>query len=155
MPKTSTDPSLGKRKDICFRIEDHVGHMFRRAYQRATANLHEHIAEFELTALQFATLARLAEQGPLSQNRLGRLVDMEPANIHGLVRRLLKRGLVIAQADDTDRRQLLISLSKEGRDLFERALGPSEVANRKTTERLSADEHNELYRLLEKVADRR
>ena len=155
MPKTSTDTGLASRKDCRFRIEDHVGHMFRRAYQRATANLHEHIAEFELTALQFATLARLAELGSLSQNRLGRLVDMEPANIHGLVRRLLNRGLVKAQADDTDRRQLLISLTDEGRGMFERALGPSELANRKTTERLSADEQEELYRLLEKVADRR
>lgn len=131
-----------------FRIEDHAGHLFRRAYQRATANLHKRIANFDLTAQQFATLARLAEHGAVSQNRLGRLVDMEPANIHGLVRRLFKRGLVKTDDNEADRRQLLISLTDQGQALFENSLPPSEEANEETLAVLSAAERAELFRML-------
>lgn len=138
--------------DSGFHIEDHAGHLLRRAYQRATANLHRHIAELDLTAQQFATLARLAEYGAVSQNRLGRLVDMEPANIHGLVRRLMKRDLVRTDGNESDRRQLLISLTDKGQALFERGLLPSEEANEETLAALSAAERSELFSMLAKIA---
>lgn len=135
------------------RVESHVGHLLRRAYQRATANLHAKIAETGLTARQLATLARLAELGPLSQNRLGRLIDMEPANIHSLVRRLARRGLVSIDHDETDRRRLIISLTGAGESLFREAQAPSERANEETLSPLNAAERRDLFRLLQRIAD--
>ncbi|MCH8861009.1 MAG: MarR family transcriptional regulator [Proteobacteria bacterium] len=148
----STETRSGAEFGNIFHIEDHAGHMLRRAHQRATANLHRHIAKLDLTAQQFATLARLAEYGAVSQNQLGRLVDMEPANIHGLVRRLLKRGLVRTESNDADRRQLLVSLTSQGRALLETGLRPSEEANEETLASLSAAERTELFRILGKIA---
>lgn len=148
----STENHAKTARQAIFRIEDHAGHLLRRAYQRATANLHRHIAKLDLTAQQFATLARLAEHGAVSQNRLGRLVDMEPANIHGLVRRLMKRGLVRTDGNDADRRQLLVSLTDQGRALFERGLLPSGEANEETLATLTKKERNELFGILEKIA---
>lgn len=148
----STETSPITEYGTKFRIENHAGHLFRRAYQRATANLHRRIASLDLTAQQFATLARLAEHGAVSQNRLGRLVDMEPANIHGLVRRLMKRDLVRTDGNESDRRQLLISLTAKGQALYERGLLPSEEANEETLATLSAAERSELFRMLTKIA---
>lgn len=147
----STEAGPGAECGDIFRIEDHAGHLFRRAYQRATANLHKRFADLDLTAQQFATLARLAEHGAVSQNRLGRLVDMEPANIHGLIRRLMKRGLVESYGNDADRRQLLINLTDKGRAMFEKSLPPSEAANEETLSPLSAKERAELFRMLGKI----
>ena len=46
----------------------------------------------EVTTTQFAALAKLAEQGPLSQNQLGRATAMDAATIKGVVGRLVRGG---------------------------------------------------------------
>src|SRR3977135_1019768 len=94
MPKTSTRIAVAaERLQPAYRLEDQVGFLLRRAYQRASSNLIDRIGPYDLTAPQFATLARLYERGTLSQNLLGRLVAMEPANIRDVVLRLKKRRL--------------------------------------------------------------
>src|SRR5262245_37264570 len=115
MPRTST-------KAAGFRLDDQIGFLLRRAYQRASANLNEGLAAHDLTAPHFATLARLHEHGQLSQNLLGRLVAMEPANISELVRRLKKRRLVAADRDPQDARLTRLSLTAAGRALVQRIL---------------------------------
>ena len=82
--------------DDGYRLEDQVGHLMRRAQQR-------HLAVFagvipELTTMQFAALAKLAEQGALSQNQLGRATAMDAATIKGVVGRLVARRLVTTPA---------------------------------------------------------
>src|SRR3984893_7468549 len=108
MPPTSTKPAT--RLEAEYRLEDQVGFLLRRAYQRASSNLIDRIGPHDLTAAQFATLARLYERGPLSQNLLGRLVAMEPANIRDVVLRLKKRRLVLTRRDPGDGRLIVVSL---------------------------------------------
>src|SRR5260370_33266602 len=92
MLRTSTKAATGV--EPAYRLEDQVGFLLRRAYHRASSNLIERIGSYDLTAPHFATLARLYERGTLSQNLLGRLVAMEPANNTDLVLRLQRRRLV-------------------------------------------------------------
>ena len=117
-----------------------MGFLLRRAYQRACANLTERIGDYDLTPMQLATLARLWEHGEVSQNRLGRLVAMEPANIHGLARRLAKRGLIAARADPADRRRLLLRLTPAGRRLFADIIPLSHASTAATLAPLDARE---------------
>ena len=112
MLKTST--SRTERDIGAYKLDDQVGFLLRRAYQRASANLIAEIGTFDLTPPQFATLARLCERGKVSQNLLGRLVAMEPANIRDVVVRLRKRSLVTTERDPTDGRQVLVSLTATG-----------------------------------------
>src|SRR6267154_1076353 len=118
MQKTSTRAATAARRvQPAYRLEDQVGFLLRRAYQRASANLVERIGPHDLTAPQFATLARLYERGPLSQNLLGRLVAMEPANIRAVVLRLQKRRLVMPRRAPDDGRLPLVSLPPSGMSL--------------------------------------
>ncbi len=134
-----------------YRLDDQVGHLLRRAYQVASANLMARMPDDGLTPVQFAVLARLHEHGPVSQNRLGRLVAMEPANIHGLVRRLSGRGLVRVDADSHDRRRLLVSLTAAGQALVESLFPVSETAGATTLAPLSGDERETLLDLLRRI----
>lgn len=135
-----------------YRLEDQVGFLLRRAYQRASANLTEKIGAFELTPPQFATLARLHERGPLSQNQLGRLVAMEPANIRDVVQRLKKRGFVATERDGADGRLLVVRLTRAGAALVRRLL-PVEVAcTARTLAPLNPAERRVLYDLLRRLA---
>jgi DNA-binding MarR family transcriptional regulator len=142
-----------ERLEPAYRLEDQVGFLLRRAYQRASSNLIDRIGPHDLTAPQFATLARLYERGPLSQNLLGRLVAMEPANIRDVVLRLKKRRLVTTRRDPGDGRLIVVGLTASGLSLVEQLL-PIEIAcTAKTLAKLNANEKRILYDLLGRLAD--
>lgn len=152
MPRTSTS----RRKaasGAAYRLDDQIGFLLRRAYQRASANLIGRIGEHDLTAPQFATLARLRELGQVSQNLLGRLVVMEPANIRDVVRRLGKRGLLRVRPDVNDGRQLLVSLTPRGRALVGKLIPRELDSTAETLEPLTAGERATLCKLLRRLAD--
>jgi len=153
MPRTSTENSRPiRRRKGDYRLEDQVGFLLRCAYQRASANLIEKIGPYDLTPPQFATLARLYERGKVSQNLLGRLVTMEPANIRDVVLRLKKRGLVTTERDAADTRLIVVSLTKTGRTLTRKLL-PKEMACTSTTlAPLDQKERHVLYDMLRRLA---
>jgi DNA-binding MarR family transcriptional regulator len=142
-----------ERSEPAYRLEDQVGFLLRRAYQRASSNLIDRIGPYDLTAPQFATLARLYERGPLSQNLLGRLVAMEPANIRDVVLRLKKRRLVTTRRDPDDGRLILVGLTASGLSLVEQLLPIEIECTAKTLAKLDANEKSILYDLLGRLAD--
>ncbi len=151
MPRTSTRPAAAGRRDDRYRLDDQIGFLLRRAYQRASANLVERIGDHDLTAPQFATLARLYERGTLSQNLLGRLVVMEPANIRDVVQRLRRRGLVATGRDPEDGRQLLVCLTPSGLALVRKLLPVEAACTAKTLARLGRAERTLLCDLLRRL----
>jgi DNA-binding MarR family transcriptional regulator len=101
--------------------------------------------------VQHATLIRLWELGPLSQNQLGRVVAMPPANIHSLVRRLESRGYVRRDPSPKDKRLLTVSLTDAGAALVE-ALIPLDAESTEAALRgLDAGEREALYAILKKM----
>lgn len=136
-----------------YRLDDQLGFLLRRAYQRASANLAEAIAEHALTVPQFAVLARLHDGGGVSQNELGRLVVMEPANVRDVVQRLMRRGLLETAPVDGDRRRVQVRLTARGAQLV-RSLIPLELAcTERTLATLGKAERGRLVQLLRKMLD--
>lgn len=103
-----------------YRVEAQVGHLLRRAHQRATALFLEHIGAADLTPTQFAALVKLRDEGRLSQNHLGRLTAMDRATILGVIRRLDARGLITRAPDLLDGRRTVLSLTPKGAMLVDR-----------------------------------
>lgn len=137
--------------DRPYRLDDQVGHLLRRAYQRASSQLAGRIRSFDLTPVQHATLIRLWELGPLSQNQLGRVVAMPPANIHSLVRRLEARGLLRRDPSERDKRLLTVSLTEEGRALAETLIPLDAASTEAALKMLSQSERDTLYAILRKL----
>lgn len=102
--------------------------------------------------MQFATLLRLHELGPQSQNELGRSVGMPPANIHATVRRLLADGLLKTEASPTDRRLTLVDLTQAGHAKLRQVLPAATAANARTLSALADDEQDLLMSLLRALA---
>jgi DNA-binding MarR family transcriptional regulator len=155
MPRTLTKAAAAAaaRAELAYRLEDQVGFLLRRAYQRASSNLIDRIGPYDLTAPQFATLARLYERGTLSQNLLGRLVAMEPANIRDVVLRLKRRRLVMTRRDPDDGRLILASLTPSGMSLVEELLPIEIECTARTLAKFNANEKTLLYDLLGRLAD--
>lgn len=95
--------------------------LIRRAHQIATAVFTETCAELDLTPSQYSVLFALRERAPIGQNELGRLVALDRSTTSLVVRLLRERRLVVASADDADRRKSFLELSNDGRLLLARA----------------------------------
>jgi DNA-binding MarR family transcriptional regulator len=134
-----------------YQVEEQIGHLLRRAHQRASAVFQSHFGPEQITPTQFAALAKLKDETELSQNYLGRLTAMDPATIQGVTRRLIERGFVQTRADKTDRRRMLLRLTATGEDLINRLipLGIDVTAN--TLEPLSSEERAMIVKLLHKL----
>ncbi len=139
------DKSKPKRTGAAapYRLEDQVGHLLRRAHQRATAIFQTTIGDKRITPTQYAALVKLHDAGELSQNLLGRMTPMDPATIQGVTRRLKARRLVAVRSDPNDRRRSLLRLTDPGVTLITglipngpavsaATLGPLSPADRRT-----------------------
>jgi len=136
-------------KTDTYALSDQVGYNLRRVNQRHVAIFARHVDG--LTPTQFAALARLAECGALSQNKLGRLTAMDSATIKGVVERLRTKGLVTSRADQADQRLRLINLTQAGREAFVVAREQALAARAETVAPLTADETPTLETLLAKL----
>ena len=134
-----------------YRLEDQVGHLLRRAHQRATAIFLERIHDAQITPTQFAALAKLADAGELSQNHLGRLTAMDPATIQGVTRRLKSRGLIAGRADPGDGRRTLLRLSAKGARLTKRVIPQGFGVSEGVLAPLTGKQRKEFLRLLKRL----
>jgi len=115
-------------------LEEQIGFILRQVWQRhATA------------------LAKLTETGPCSQNQLGRLTAMDVATIKGVIDRLTARGLTETSADPEDGRRLLVSLTRAGQQMAEKAAPNALAITRETLAPLDAKERETLVALLSKL----
>jgi len=96
-------------------------------------------------------LARLAEQGPLSQNLLGRATAMDAATIKGVVDRLAREGLVTTGPDPEDRRRLTVALTAVGAELFRQSAPAALQVSQRTLDPLSPAEARQLMKLLARL----
>lgn len=142
---------MSEDKDPSYRVEQQIGHLIRRAHQRASAIFQETLDDPTMTPMQFAALLRLTKDGAMSQNHLGRLTAMDPATIQGVIRRLEERGLVSRAADRTDRRRTILTATEEGLTLAQHLIPSAQAVSTKTLAPLSPDERQVLVKLLERL----
>jgi DNA-binding MarR family transcriptional regulator len=136
--------------DSGYRLEQQVGYILRQASQRHAAIFASRIPE-QLTTTQFATLVRLQEVGPCSQNQLGRLTAMDAATIKGVTDRLIQRGFVAATVDPEDGRRRMLALTDDGVGIVARAIPAGLDITAETLEPLDPAEREQFLKLLKKL----
>ena len=134
-----------------YKLDDQVGFVLRQSQQRH-ATLFASLMIEGLTPTQWAALAKLAEVGACSQNKLGRLTAMDAATIKGVIDRLIARGFVSARADADDARRLLVDLTPLGAEVFSRAAPVAHEITAQTLALLAEDEQRTLVALLRRLA---
>ena len=135
--------------DDAYELERQVGFILRQVQQRHAALF---AAAFgDLTPMQWAALAKLADAGECSQNRLGRLVSMDVATVKGVVERLVKRGLAEIRPDPEDRRRILVRPTTMGLSAYRSHLPDAVAVSEQTLEPLAPAERDTLIGLLRKL----
>lgn len=134
-----------------YQMEDQIGFLLRRAYQRTTAHFNEVLAEFSVTPTQLAALCKLDELGSTSQNELGRQTAMDPATIWGVINRLIKRGWVSQAEAPNDGRLVMLDLTPKGRAVTREMKMIAGNVTERATAALSPEERRQLRDLLRRI----
>lgn len=133
-------------------LQEQIGHLLRRAHQRATQIFLETFDEAGLTPTQWAALAMLAQEGSASQNALGRVTAMDPATIQGVIRRLEERGLITREPDPDDKRRTSLRLSPDGEAVVGRYTASAVAVTEKTLSPLTPEERKKFLELLSRIS---
>ena len=132
-------------------LEQQIGHMLRRAHQRASAVFKAQFAGHDLTPTQFAALVKIADAREVSQNLLGRLTAMDPATMKGVIGRLHGRALIASNHDAKDRRRTLWRLTDAGERLLGVAIEAGLATSDRTLAPLNPQERKTLQKLLSRL----
>lgn len=137
-------------EDRSYALDGQVGFILRQVQQRH-AVIFSAAFGAEITSLQWAATAKLAEVGECSQNRLGRLIATDVATIKGVVERLMRRGLIETRPDPADRRRLLVRLTQAGRDLYRDSEARATAVSDETLAPFAPDERAAFMALLDRL----
>ena len=150
MGRSATLKKADKPSKPVYILDEQIGFILRQVWQRHAAIFTRDIG-INLTPTQWAALAKLNEAGPCSQNQLGRLTAMDVATIKGVIDRLTARGLTETSPDPEDGRRLLVSLTRAGREMAEKAAANALAISRETLAPLDSKEREMLIGLLNKL----
>ena len=114
-----SSPRRGNQTERKFALEQSVGFLLRRAYQKNMLVFQKYSPDPDLTSVQAASLLALREHSPCSFAKLGRMAAMDPATTRGVVQRMRKRHLISTTPGLEDKREVIIHLEAEGRRLVE------------------------------------
>jgi len=93
----------------------------RRVFTGAIVGLTVTLREQQLSVAQMATLFLLSERSPQTLSEVAATVGLSTSAASRMVDGLVKSGLVVRREAPQDRRQRLLSLTRAGERLIERA----------------------------------
>jgi DNA-binding MarR family transcriptional regulator len=134
-----------------FDIENSLGFLLAKSYQKGYALFKAPLEKFSLTPKQFSLLAFLWKQDGLSQVELSDKCQIDRTTLGGLIDRLQKQGYVRREPNPEDRRAFQIYLTDIGQALEDELLAIARKVTDSFTAGLSSAETETLRQLLKKL----
>ncbi len=134
------------------RLTHLVGYASSRAAIRMRRVFTQHFAPLDLKVVDFSILMLVAANPKVNQKQLGQALDISPPNMAVTLDRLVERGWVERVRSTTDRRAMLIHLTKDGSALVARAEKIAATMENPALRALTSAERALLIELLMKVA---
>lgn len=107
--------------------------------------------ELDLTYTQYIVMMVLWEKEDINEKQLGQMVHLRSNTLAPLLTKLQEKGYITIKKNPGDERNLVISLTKKGRDLKDDAVCvPQSLAR---TLNLTGEEAGYLYKILYKILD--
>lgn len=91
-----------------------------RAYQAFSAYSEAHVRQFDLTPAQFDVIATLGNTNGLCMGDLGEKTLITKGTLTGVIDRLIQKQLVCRETLLENRRSVLVQLTPEGQQVFDR-----------------------------------
>jgi DNA-binding MarR family transcriptional regulator len=110
--------------------------------------------EFDVSLMEWRTLALLGAHQPLSLNELSRHAGLDKSQMSRVVAGLSRRALVVRGPDSADGRGVRLTLSRAGAKLYAGLIASANRRNDAFAAVLSAGERQALDDMLERLADK-
>jgi DNA-binding MarR family transcriptional regulator len=111
--------------------------------------------ETALSDIQLAALAALERKGPMTPGELAEHEKVQPPSMTRVIAVLEERGLVLREPHLTDRRQVILTVTQDGRDLVQRVRRRREAWLAQRLQELTPEERQILRQaapILEKIS---
>jgi DNA-binding MarR family transcriptional regulator len=105
-----------------------------------------------VTLLQLRVLVMVSSRGPLNLGAVAAGLGVHPSNATRTVDRLVVAGLLSRTDDPTDRRNLVLELTPDGRTLVEKVMNERRAAIARILERMPASRRRALVPVLRSFA---
>lgn len=129
----------------------HLWLVLMKAHRALSRHAVRSIEPSGLGLSDFAVLEVLLSKGPQKVNDIGRRVDLTSGSITTAVDRLEKRGLVVRELDDGDRRSRIVRLTPAGRAHIDEIFAQHAAALEAASSGLTKAERKSLIELLKKL----
>jgi len=148
---------IGRVNEACERprFERGTGFLLARLGSLAARSWQAFLAGRELTQVQYAALMVLAERGPLGQQALARLIDVDARNLVAVLDQLTERNLVAREVSAADRRRRTVRLTSGGSALARALEADAATAREQFLAALTMRERGQLNLLLQRLYDAR
>jgi len=98
-------------------LEDHLGYWLRKLSNQVSATFADRLAKRDVSVPQWVVLRVLFDHDSLSLKDIVSRVEVDQGSLSRMIDRLIARGLVSRRENPLSRREVAISLTKEGRQL--------------------------------------
>lgn len=106
--------------------QDNIGYLIWKILKFWQRGKHKIIDEFGITGSQLEVMGAIYQKerdhNEVTQILLSQETDIDPMTISTILRNLQKKGLIIRQESKIDTRARVVKFTKEGNDLFEKAI---------------------------------
>ncbi len=125
----------------------------RRIMRAADVQSRRLSAEYSVTGPQVLCLQTLHDDGPMTATALAKLVHLSSSTVVGIIDRMEQKDWVLRERSLKDRRQILLHVTDEGRDLLGRVPSPMQDRLARGLEELSEKEQNALATSVERIVE--
>jgi DNA-binding MarR family transcriptional regulator len=111
--------------------------------------------ETALSDIQLAALAALERKGPMTPGELAEHEKVQPPSMTRVIAVLEERRLVLREPHSTDRRQVILTVTQDGRDIVQRVRRRREAWLAQRLQELTPEERQILRQaapILEKIS---
>jgi MarR family 2-MHQ and catechol resistance regulon transcriptional repressor len=129
----------------------HVWLVLWKAYDALHAHAMQSIESLDMCITDFAILELLLHKGPTSINALGEKMSLASGSSTAAIDRLERRGLVNRTPSATDRRIKIVELTKEGKQLIQKAFDTHSDHMEFAVDGLTKAERTQLLVLMRKL----
>lgn len=133
------------------KLDESLGFILNRAAFAMRWALEERLKKYDITAPQWAVLARLWERDGQSPSAIGKSLHFDKPTATGIIDRLEKKGLVKKLRDSEDRRSISVYLTEKGMKMENLLPKFAREVNRLASKGINKNEVERLKILLRKI----
>jgi homoprotocatechuate degradation regulator HpaR len=149
----STEPELASTRGRTRPFHESLPMKLMRAREAVMRRFRPHLRSHGMTDQQWRILRALAEEEQIELLELSHRCMIQPPSLSRTVPALTERGLVRRDDHPTDRRRALISLTAEGRALFEEMAAESAEIYRQLAQDIGEETLTDIFTMLDKLID--